>query len=756
MALDLRFDPFCTPIESPRIGFGKGSYVVWKLERDIWYKRLTSIEIVGYVIADHRDAESMERRKMRLNHFVAPERKITAVLDNGKCIDFIMTESVRYGATHTENNEAFCKFMITGLYRQSDIPIVPPVIPPVEPTQLPAPMGVAAIRKNISTITVNWNTVSNASGYRIEYIAAGGIQQYIENIPSGITSYDISGLTNDTTYSVRVMTLGTGNFLDSPWSNTVSVPPIDIGVVPPATPENFRSAGRTANTVSLAWDAVSDATSYGIQYRTGSGSWLMENVAITGTTAVVSGLTANTTYEFQVRATNSGGSSAWSASVSETTDIYIPPVEPPTTPTNFRSTAQTETSVTLAWDSQSNLTGYTLQYRASGTTTWTTWTPAPGASATSATITGLAAGTTYEFQLTATNTGGSASSTTNATTSTIVVLPVDPFTDIQNTAAKNSGVSYRTVSTFGESTSCYGGVLAPNGKIYGIPGNSVLEIDPIARTTNTFGTVSGGWRGSVLAPNGKIYGIPAGYNQILEIDPMARTATTFGSLSKTYLQWFGGVLAPNGKIYGIPYQSTAVLEIDPIARIATIFGNLSEGYNDGDEWKEYYKWSGGVLAPNGKIYGIPATSRYILEIDPFARTATTFGNVGDGDRKWSGGVLAPNGKIYGIPNDYSNHSVLEIDPFARTATTFGNVGLAGQRSKWSGGVLAPNGMIYGMPDGSEDVIEIDPVNRIVSTFYTGQNGTRGGILAPNGKIYGICPFQEFFEIGLYKESPFSV
>ena len=88
------------------------------LERDIWYKRLTSIEIVGYVIADHRDAESMERRKMRLNHFVVPERKITAVLDDGNEIDFVITESVRYGATHTENNDAFCKFMITGLYRQ--------------------------------------------------------------------------------------------------------------------------------------------------------------------------------------------------------------------------------------------------------------------------------------------------------------------------------------------------------------------------------------------------------------------------------------------------------------------------------------------------------------------------------------------------------------------------------------------------------------------------------------------------------------
>ena len=35
---------------------------------------------------------------------------------------------------------------------------------------------------------------------------------------------------------------------------------------------------------------------------------------------------------------------------------------------------------------------------------------------------------------------------------------------------------------------------------------------------------------------------------------------TFGSLSGT-AKWFGGVLAPNGKIYGIPTNSTQVLEI---------------------------------------------------------------------------------------------------------------------------------------------------------------------------------------------------
>ena len=84
----------------------------------------------------------------------------------------------------------------------------------------------------------------------------------------------------------------------------------------------------------------------------------------------------------------------------------------------------------------------------------------------------------------------------------------------------------------------------------------------------------------------------------------APQVSTFGSLTGS-IKWTGGVLAPNGKIYGIPYGSTTVLEIDPVTKTTTEFGSLSGSA----------KWSGGVLAPNGKIYGIPYNSTTVLEID---------------------------------------------------------------------------------------------------------------------------------------------
>ena len=224
----------------------------------------------------------------------------------------------------------------------------------------------------------------------------------------------------------------------------------------------------------------------------------------------------------------------------------------------------------------------------------------------------------------------------------------------------------------------------------------------VTTTSNGSDSLSSGakWEGGVLAPNGKIYGIPLNSTSVLVIDPAVGTATTFGSLSGT-TKWVGGVLAPNGKIYGIPRDSTSVLVIDPATNTTSTFGSLSG--ND--------KWLGGVLAPNGKIYGIPYNSTSVLVIDPAVGTATTFGSL-SGNNNWLGGVLAPNGKIYGIP--YSSTSVLVIDPAVDTATTFGS--LSGT-NKWVGGVLAPNGKIYGIPRNSTSVLSIGGGSAAIPDWY---------------------------------------
>ena len=81
----------------------------------------------------------------------------------------------------------------------------------------------------------------------------------------------------------------------------------------PATPTGLAVASTTSSSASLSWNTVSGATGYNV-YRDGT-----KVTAVTGTSATVTGLSASTSYSFQVTATNSAGESAKSAAVTGTT-----------------------------------------------------------------------------------------------------------------------------------------------------------------------------------------------------------------------------------------------------------------------------------------------------------------------------------------------------------------------------------------------------------------------------------------------------
>ncbi len=89
------------------------------------------------------------------------------------------------------------------------------------------------------------------------------------------------------------------------------------------------------------------------------------------------------------------------------------------TPAGLTSSAITASSATIGWSAVTSATSYAVQFRQTGTTTWTSGTSA----STSASLTGLTAGTSYEFQVRATcGTVNSAFSTSGTfTTSTTTV-----------------------------------------------------------------------------------------------------------------------------------------------------------------------------------------------------------------------------------------------------------------------------------------------------------------------------------------------
>ena len=117
----------------------------------------------------------------------------------------------------------------------------------------------------------------------------------------------------------------------------------------PDTPSGLTAISASDTQINLEWDAVLQAGGY--EYRVDGGTPVDVGLNVT---AEVTGLTAGTSYDFEVRAYNDAGTSDWSAVVSQSTQA-----EPaaPDAPTNLDATGGDE-QVTLTWTPSSEATGH--------------------------------------------------------------------------------------------------------------------------------------------------------------------------------------------------------------------------------------------------------------------------------------------------------------------------------------------------------------------------------------------------------------
>jgi hypothetical protein len=187
-------------------------------------------------------------------------------------------------------------------------------------------------------------------------------------------------------------------------------------VAPPAcsTPTGLASSAITSTGATVSWTAVSGAVSYDLQYRVNGGTTWTSVAGVTTASRALTGLTASTTYEFQVRTNCSGSSSAFSASSTFATSA----AGTCAVPTGLASSAITTTGATVSWTAVSGAVSYDLQYRVNGGTTWTSVT---ALTTTSRALTGLTANTTYEFQVRTNCSGSSSAFSASATFATSAV-----------------------------------------------------------------------------------------------------------------------------------------------------------------------------------------------------------------------------------------------------------------------------------------------------------------------------------------------
>lgn len=295
----------------------------------------------------------------------------------------------------------------------------PPVPVPAAPTGVTATGGA-------NQVTISWSPVSGADSYNIYWATATGVTTAGTKITSASRPYVQTGLAASTTYYYIVTAVNSSgqSVASTQVSATTNAPPVVI----PGAPTAVTATGG-ANQVTISWPTVAGATSYNIYWATTSGVTTSGTKITSASNPYVhTGLAAATTYYYIVTAVNSAGQSVASTQVSAATNA--PVVVIPAAPTGV-SAAGGATQATITWSAVSGATSYNIYW-----STTSGVTKANGAKITNAASpyvqTGLAAGTTYYYIVTAANSAGEgnasaqASATTNAPTASCTTCHAIP------------------------------------------------------------------------------------------------------------------------------------------------------------------------------------------------------------------------------------------------------------------------------------------------------------------------------------------
>ena len=281
-----------------------------------------------------------------------------------------------------------------------------------------APSGVAAAARGSTGATVTWrDNSSDESGFVVEYRTGSQPWTAGATVSAGETEAAITGLSPSTSYDFRVSAT---NANGSSASETASL------AMPPAEVSDVAGSASDGTSVLLTWrDNSSDETGFVVEYREARTEvWTAfgTQARADATSITVSGLTAGRSYDFRVFARHAANGLSSPSEVKR-----VGAFGAPTPPTDLTSSAVDATSVRLEWmDASTDETGFEVEYREANPGVWRKFETVASANATSIVVTGLAAGTEYEFRVMAKSASGLSTPSSPRTGTTREAPPILP------------------------------------------------------------------------------------------------------------------------------------------------------------------------------------------------------------------------------------------------------------------------------------------------------------------------------------------
>ena len=243
--------------------------------------------------------------------------------------------------------------------------------PTAAPTPAPAPPGrvsSVSVTRSDETLHVSWPAVDGATHYHITYaLTSAGNRSWVAASTNHTTnSIDIKHVLNTPSYIVGVRAGNSGGW--GGWRNSAPtggyLPPNPKPLPdPPASVTLTRGDG----TLTVAWPAASNATSYSVFWMNNSDSKHQENWtdAVLYTTATSVTLDANNylDYTTAVRSHNGTGDSAWAESAtSAATQTLLPP--------SYVAVTRGDGTLSASWAAADGATSYHIGWTDNNGASW--------------------------------------------------------------------------------------------------------------------------------------------------------------------------------------------------------------------------------------------------------------------------------------------------------------------------------------------------------------------------------------------------
>jgi hypothetical protein len=256
--------------------------------------------------------------------------------------------------------------------------------------QCSTPSGLSTSGITTSSATANWNPVSGANSYNVDYKESSS-GSWI-NLVSGTTSlsWNLVGLPVSTSFDWRVRTncsSGSSGYAQTTFST------LSEGGGSCSAPTGLTTSNITATSATASWAAVSGAVSYNLDYKLASSpDWITIANGTTSLQWTIGGMNPTTSYDWRVRANCTSGNSSYTQ-----TQFTTGVIGSCSAPGGLYASNIASSTATLNWSAVTGAFAYTVEYKPISSGTWIVATSATYGL--SVNLYSLSANTTYDWRV---------------------------------------------------------------------------------------------------------------------------------------------------------------------------------------------------------------------------------------------------------------------------------------------------------------------------------------------------------------------